>query len=435
MEDVAKHRTRLEEELARLQALRDEVVAEHGADASESEQLGELSSFDQHQADVASEVFEREKDYSIILQLEDEIGEVRAAIARIDDGTYGRCERCGGDISAERLEAIPWTRFCVAHSQEAEVGMEPTGSAARSRDDGVDVTSGESDEDLVEIRAMLDESDRIDATRIQLSSAGDAILLRGSVATADEAKAAEILVSEYAGDVINELRIDRGLREGIVEPVAAERATPPSDEVLVGDVEMLAGPDAAVTDDLSVALEENEPWNPPDEPSLAPTAAEYGGELSFGDGGPLDEDEASVGDDAGVAAADLSHEELTAAADGATVPSVDPERVAPDATDAREPRSVDAFGYAPPEGVDAMVERVPGTSGGHGAMAESTEGGGSIGSVAATETGATGADTAAADPARAGTGGSMTDSGTSRGPEAKDDPAIREDFPQDSDSS
>lgn len=433
MEDATTFRPQLEEELARLQSVREGVVAEHGPDA-ESEQLGELSSFDQHPADIGSEVFEREKDYSVVLQLDEQIGEVQAAIQRIDEGAYGSCERCGRPIARERLAAIPWTRLCLEHSRENQVGMDATSPTSRSRDEGRStVELDEQDEDLMEIRAVLDESDRVDATYIRLATSNDAVVLRGSVATAEEATAAEILVSEYAADVINELRVDRGLREGAVDPIATEPATPPADEVLVGDVDMLAGPDAAVTDDLSVALEENEPWDPPDEPSLAPTVAEYRGDLSFGDGGPLDEEQALDErgmDETDMSAADLSQEDLEAAAHGATVPSLDPEAVAPGATDATEPRSVDPFGYSPPEGADEMPDRVPGTSAGHGAVGESTQGGGSVGSVPATETGASGADTAAADPVRAGTGGTMTDSGTARGPEAKDDPAIREDFPE-----
>lgn len=42
-----------------------------------------------------------------------EIVEIRAAIARIDAGSYGVCEGCGADIDVRRLEVIPHTRLCV----------------------------------------------------------------------------------------------------------------------------------------------------------------------------------------------------------------------------------------------------------------------------------------------------------------------------------
>ena len=110
---------RLQEEKARLETLREEVLSDHGEGAGESDQLGELSSFDQHPADVGTEVFEREKDLSIVQHVEDQIGEVEAAIARIQDGTYGKCERCGKPIARERLDAVPWARFCL-EDQAAE---------------------------------------------------------------------------------------------------------------------------------------------------------------------------------------------------------------------------------------------------------------------------------------------------------------------------
>lgn len=42
-----------------------------------------------------------------------EIVEIRAAMRRVTDGSYGVCEKCGGDIAPGRLEALPHTRFCV----------------------------------------------------------------------------------------------------------------------------------------------------------------------------------------------------------------------------------------------------------------------------------------------------------------------------------
>jgi hypothetical protein len=93
--------------------------------------------------------------------------------------------------------------------------------------------------------------------------------------------------------------------------------------------------------------------------------------------------------------------------------------------------SVDDLGRAPDDETaeDRMPRRVPGTRAGPGAVGESTVEGGSTGSVPATETGAEGADTAEADPARQ-TGGTAGGTGTDRGPEADEDKAIREDFPE-----
>jgi RNA polymerase-binding transcription factor DksA len=111
---------RLTEERERLQQVRAGFDAEHLRDESEDESTSELSHLAQHSADVASETFEREKDFSILEQVEAELADVDRALRRLDDGTYGTCEACGQPISDERLEAMPAARFCIVHQAEAE---------------------------------------------------------------------------------------------------------------------------------------------------------------------------------------------------------------------------------------------------------------------------------------------------------------------------
>lgn len=50
------------------------------------------------------------------------VAEVDAALGRLDDGTYGTCERCGTRIPPERLEIMPYARYCVACQQSGEQG-------------------------------------------------------------------------------------------------------------------------------------------------------------------------------------------------------------------------------------------------------------------------------------------------------------------------
>jgi RNA polymerase-binding transcription factor DksA len=75
----------------------------------------ELADYDQHPADTGTETFEREKDLSILESLEHELAELEAALRRVDDGEYGRCEACHQAIPEERLEAQPAARFCAEH--------------------------------------------------------------------------------------------------------------------------------------------------------------------------------------------------------------------------------------------------------------------------------------------------------------------------------
>ena len=46
--------------------------------------------------------------------------QVRDALHRIDDGTYGRCIVDGGPIEEKRLDAVPWTPYCIKHQKLLE---------------------------------------------------------------------------------------------------------------------------------------------------------------------------------------------------------------------------------------------------------------------------------------------------------------------------
>jgi|SRR5436305_5810542 len=119
--DADEARQRLEAERARLDGVRSDFDAEHLTDESEDESIGELSGgIDQHQADVGTETFEREKDLSILEQIEAELADVEHALRRLDDGTYGTCEFDGKPIPEDRLEALPAARFCVERLADAE---------------------------------------------------------------------------------------------------------------------------------------------------------------------------------------------------------------------------------------------------------------------------------------------------------------------------
>jgi len=52
-----------------------------------------------------------------LLQLVDE------ALNRIREGSYGECVNCGNELNAKRLEAVPWTRYCIACQEKMEQGL------------------------------------------------------------------------------------------------------------------------------------------------------------------------------------------------------------------------------------------------------------------------------------------------------------------------
>lgn len=114
-------RQALAQEAARLAALRDDVRQADELDTDErSESGGELSSADQHPADVASETQQREIDLSILENIERELLDVEHALQKLTDGTYGKCDVCGEDIGEARLQELPATALCVNHAQSRE---------------------------------------------------------------------------------------------------------------------------------------------------------------------------------------------------------------------------------------------------------------------------------------------------------------------------
>jgi RNA polymerase-binding transcription factor DksA len=114
--DAERARQLIVSERERIEGLIREREVEGIGTESETENISELSSFDQHQGDLGTETFEREKDFSLLEQLEAEIGDLDAALRKIDEGTYGICEVCGKEIEPGRLEAVPGTRTCIEHA-------------------------------------------------------------------------------------------------------------------------------------------------------------------------------------------------------------------------------------------------------------------------------------------------------------------------------
>lgn len=123
--DPGEARRALQDERRRLGELLGDVLdAEELDEPEQGSAGGELSTVDQHPADAATETQYREQALSEAEQLRAEIADVDAALARVAEGTYGRCQACGRPIGRERLEALPATRFCVddARAAEAEAG-------------------------------------------------------------------------------------------------------------------------------------------------------------------------------------------------------------------------------------------------------------------------------------------------------------------------
>lgn len=99
----------------------DEIGNGPGLDESLRDSTGELSAADNHPADVGTEVFERSRDLAIDDNLDHQLNQINHALDLMDSGDYGKCEVCGQEIPFERLEALPYTTFCIEHTPEKSI--------------------------------------------------------------------------------------------------------------------------------------------------------------------------------------------------------------------------------------------------------------------------------------------------------------------------
>lgn len=97
--------------------------AQFGLDDSLSLSTGELSAYDNHPADLGSEMFERGKDIALNENAEHHLEQARDALARMDSGQYGHCTVCGEAIPFERLQAIPTASTCKEHSRDKSISL------------------------------------------------------------------------------------------------------------------------------------------------------------------------------------------------------------------------------------------------------------------------------------------------------------------------
>lgn len=80
----------------------------------------ELSAYDNHPADGASEMYERSKDMGLLENARQQIVEIELAQSAINEGEYGFCRNCGKAIPEKRLLALPSTALCVKCKREQE---------------------------------------------------------------------------------------------------------------------------------------------------------------------------------------------------------------------------------------------------------------------------------------------------------------------------
>jgi DnaK suppressor protein len=87
-----------------------------------ADETDEATFQDNHLGDVATATFDREMASTLEDNSTHVLNEIDAALARIEDGTFGTCSRCGKPIGTERLEALPWATLCIEDKRKQERG-------------------------------------------------------------------------------------------------------------------------------------------------------------------------------------------------------------------------------------------------------------------------------------------------------------------------
>jgi len=102
-EQLLVERERLEREIAELDA-----------DLSESlEDSSEESPYDQHMAETAGVTLDREIDLTLQENARASVAQIDRALGKLENGSYGRCDKCGKPIGEDRLQAAPFATLCI----------------------------------------------------------------------------------------------------------------------------------------------------------------------------------------------------------------------------------------------------------------------------------------------------------------------------------
>lgn len=117
-EQTKQLRSQLEEGLNEIHRRMD--LDTYQMNESVMDSTGELSHYDNHPADLGSEVFERGKDLALRDLDSLHLQAINEAMERMEDGTFGVCAHCGKEIPFERLEANPTAKFCIHCQDDAE---------------------------------------------------------------------------------------------------------------------------------------------------------------------------------------------------------------------------------------------------------------------------------------------------------------------------
>lgn len=118
-EDIAGFRKALEGLRARLQGDLDQMTDE-ALKRNQPEASGNLSNMPLHMADLGTENYDQEFTLGLIENEQETLEQINQALDRIAAGTFGTCQECGEPIARQRVQALPYTPFCIECARKLE---------------------------------------------------------------------------------------------------------------------------------------------------------------------------------------------------------------------------------------------------------------------------------------------------------------------------
>lgn len=114
---VKKFKNRLLKERKKVKQLIN-IIQEDETMNAKADTGMELSYYDNHPSDTATELFEQEKALALKGNEMNILNKIDSALEMINEGTYGICKRCGKNINMDRLNFIPYAEYCVECQKE-----------------------------------------------------------------------------------------------------------------------------------------------------------------------------------------------------------------------------------------------------------------------------------------------------------------------------
>ncbi len=194
-----------------------------------------------------------------LAQLDDrgqaEIREIDHALTKMDEGQYGKCEACRRPIALKRLQAVPWSLYCVKCAENSESF---TGGAIESHPVSLDLEALTDEEMEETIYETLREDGRLAMEELEITYESGVMYLNGVLPSHSQHEILLEIVNDLLDfdETVDNIKIDRQPWE------RPERTPAPAPDRPEKEI-MMEGEDEEV--DAYTSLSESEPMTPPDE--------------------------------------------------------------------------------------------------------------------------------------------------------------------------